>query len=400
MNTDSKEKPKNRFERNPKKSIFILLLVFLFLLSYAAEKIVGWSSEDSLIKPKTVRSIRLKEHEPSQEIVIAFSDNYLPHTDGSAVKIKHRLKMDDQGFIFPSKKHDDPDYSVVFLGGSTTECINMDELARWPYLVGSFIEEKLAKKVNSHNGGVSGNVSLHSLNILINKVLPMNPQVVVMMHNINDLSVLMHEQTYWNKNPYRSLIIESERSNLTKDFIKLIKGTINHHYPHLYSRLYQLKEDLLNKYGSSEKDMGAFLGVDEFAQARDQGLLIDQKKLIERFESSLQIFISVCIARGITPVLMTQANRFTDNPDELIIKPIQLVLKDKLDYKGYKKLYDSFNETIRKVGQKNNILVIDLDRYVPKDKKYIDDTVHYNEFGSNFVAREISRQLMGTMRSS
>ena len=53
-------------------------------------------------------------------------------------------------------------------------------------------------KINTYSSGVSGNNSMHSINILLNKILPLDPQVVVMMHNWNDLIVLLYEGGYWN----------------------------------------------------------------------------------------------------------------------------------------------------------------------------------------------------------
>jgi len=54
--------------------------------------------------------------------------------------------------------------------------------------------------------GVGGNNSLHSIDILVNKVIPIKPDIVVMMHNINDLVTLIYDQTYWGKNPTRKPI--------------------------------------------------------------------------------------------------------------------------------------------------------------------------------------------------
>ena len=53
----------------------------------------------------------------------------------------------------PSKVHDHPDLTLAFLGGSTTECIYVDENNRFPYLAGRLIEEQTGLKVNSYNAG-------------------------------------------------------------------------------------------------------------------------------------------------------------------------------------------------------------------------------------------------------
>ena len=108
----------------------------------------------------------------------------------------------------PSKIHDHPDLTIAFLGGSTTECIYVDEDNRFPYLAGRLLERQTHLKVNSYNAGRSGNNTLHCLNILLNKVVNLKPDIVVLMENINDLAILMYEKTYWNTNPSRSPIQE------------------------------------------------------------------------------------------------------------------------------------------------------------------------------------------------
>ena len=128
-------------------------------------------------------------------------------SDGLAQK-PYVVRVDRQGFIMPSKVHDHPDLTIAFLGGSTTECIYVDEATRFPYLAGRLHGKQTGLKVNSYNAGRSGNNTLHCLNILLNKVVNLKPDIVVLMENINDLAILIYEKTYWNTNPSRSPIQE------------------------------------------------------------------------------------------------------------------------------------------------------------------------------------------------
>ena len=66
-----------------------------------------------------------------------------------------------------------------------------------------------------------------------------------------------------------------------------------------------------------------------------------------------------------------------------------------LSYARLKELYDAFNDTIREVGRKNHVMVIDLAREIPPDKKYIYDTIHLNDAGSQMAARIIAARLKG-----
>jgi lysophospholipase L1-like esterase len=64
-----------------------------------------------------------------------------------------------------------------------------------------------------------------------------------------------------------------------------------------------------------------------------------------------------------------------------------------INYDSYKEVYDLFNETIRQIGARNNVLVIDLDKEVPQEKEYMYDAVHFNDTGSRLAAEIISRDL-------
>ena len=110
-------------------------------------------------------------------------------------------------------------------------------------------------------------------------------------------------------------------------------------------------------------------------------------EMVEQFEMNLQTFITICKIRKITPVLMTMASRFTENPEKGIIDRFKTVV---ISYQEYKHLFDLFNDSIRKKALENNILVIDLAAKIPPEKEYIYDVIHYNNTGS-IKAAEIIR---------
>lgn len=74
----------------------------------------------------TDRFIRLKEHKPSFSGFLIPSDYNMKNTDSLTQK-RYLFRTDENGFIMPSRIYDKPDLSIVFLGGSTTECKHVDE---------------------------------------------------------------------------------------------------------------------------------------------------------------------------------------------------------------------------------------------------------------------------------
>lgn len=274
----------NLFEKHPRKTILAVNLIVLVALGVVFNlKIINnrWTEFEPrslktmvkqwyigrVIDANVGRFIMLREFAPNQEKFDRPSRDYLSHIAPNSVERKfYRIHTDEHGFITGSQAHHtNPDLNVVFLGGSTTECLFIDEDKRFPVLVKQHLEQSTGKQVNTYNGGVSANESMHSLNIFINKVLPMKPDVVVMMHNINDLVMLRPKGGYGYQGSRKSHVQTSKN---------------------VFTR-FEIPEPFVN------------VGDDIIKQ---------------EFSANLKSFAALAKIRGIKPVLMTQANR-VDNDD-------------------------------------------------------------------------------------
>ena len=292
------------------------------------------------------------------------------------------LRADQDGFIMPSKIHAHPDFVIVFLGASTTECTWVDEENKFPYLAGRLLEKQTGQKINSYNASKAGNHTLHSIDILYNKLIPLKPNIVVMMHNVNDLNTLLFEDTYWNNNPYRSPIVE-DKPSLIKQFREIRDLLI----PYSYAGM----KDVIRLIRGNKE-------VDEFKKVRGKKINIDKYYLANEFRLNLETFIQICKIRGIDPVLMTQQNRFKSNPDPVILDRFNLLGETRgITYANYKEVYDLFNDTIRETGAKNDILVIDLAKKIPPEKEFLFDAIHLTDQGSKLAAQIIQEALRPMM---
>ncbi len=368
---------------------------------YVAEKILAYRNRNWVIVYSDVyhntgylRSIRLRELTPELNIQVPITDTYLSHTSGLNKK-SAKIRVDKNGFIVPSRIHNNPDRTIVFLGGSTTECLFVEEESRFPFLVGRYLELDLGKSINSFNGGVSGNNSLDTINTLLNKVIPLKPDIVVAMENVNDRSILLYEGSYWNNNPFHSPIIYNDRVH---DFFRVAKEIKDWLFPNLFNALKEtVKLDFVGTLKRLLRGESATPGTNrqnEFVGSQGAQRSYDEKQWINEFEMNLQTFIDISKARRITPVLMTMANRLTATPDPVIKEAAKYEEETfGITYRQLKKSTDDFNEAVRRVGKRNGILVIDLARKVPQDVRYMYDAGHYNDEGSKFVARIIADEL-------
>ncbi len=349
----------NFLEKYPKISTLILSLTIVCAFIFLLFKIITldilqdfeggekYSIYDKImyqIRCNKERHIRLRELQPNANYLRTPSQNY-----ETLENRQYHLDVDNNGFIKPSFVNKDPQVQIFFLGGSTTECEMVDPEFRFPYLAGRILQEKLNIKINSDNSAKSGNNSLHSINILLNKLIPFKPDIVVMMHNINDLSTLFYEGTYWNNNKLIAPIACDKKNR--DNFIK--------------NDQWSLSESWRNRILKDSDE---------------------QERITEYFVQNLKIFIGIAKAKNIIPVLMTQANRIENDPD---FKNERGEEASKL----YQKLYIKFNQKIRLIAKNENVLLIDLAKKIPSDKKYIYDVVHFNKAGSILVADEVAKNL-------
>ncbi len=390
--TSPEQRQKNWFEENSKKTLVLIFLAFLVAATWATEKFLAYRNHSAKMMLFTERRyINLREFQPSLDVVYTPTDKSVRESD-SLVKKAYRVRTDANGFILPYNRYPDPDLTLVFLGGSTVACLYVEEENRYPYLVGNLLEKASGKKVTSYNSGVGGNNSLHSLDILLNKIIPLKPDVVVMMHDINDLVSLIYDGTYWSHNPTRGPIVDYQLyKNLTgmKAISTLARDT---YIPNLHLAFRSLCKKIFGKKAGDPED--------EFAQVRGRKIVFDAARILDDFQMNLQTFINICRARRITPVLMTQFNRYKSDPDEKIRQAMRGFESDsKISTQEFKEIYDKFNEATVQVGRRNGVLVIDLARAIPQEAKYMYDVVHLNTAGSRLAAQIISEQLLPLAQS-
>lgn len=362
--------------------VFAVLAIATFILNKYYERI---SHIQELADLKDRRYIRFREWLPNYTMYTT------PHEDvdyyQNLEEREYILRTDSQGFIQPGFIHQQADVSIFFIGGSTTECLYMDEEARFPYLAGRLLEGETGQKINSLNCGRSGNNSIHSNNILYNKLAPYHPDIVVMSHAINDLATLAHYRSYWHPDSYNN-----SRSATVKLKLKDI---------HQFEPQQQPARLLFNIAPYAYMGISTKLNPpplpEEFEELPYGAALLDSSYLAD-FKNNLEIFISICRDIDAQPVLMTQANNFKLGiawvEKDSVLTRRYTNPNDPEFFNRFNTMYQLFNQTTREVAREKNVPLIDLDSLIPAGHQYIYDEVHYNSKGSELAARHIYQQLL------
>lgn len=360
-------KRQNRFENNPRAVMGLLYGLLTLALLVGAFFLVKAVRDEA--KRGVERYIVMRERRPDSDIPQTPGKDHAAQADGLERR-PYPFRVDSDGYLIPSQVHEKPDATVVFLGGSTTECMYMEEQERFPYLTGRKLEQALGLKVNTLNGGVSGNNTMHALLLLQGKVLARKPEAVVLMECVNDINFLMVLGSYWTPHATRGIAHDKE---------------------------YGWAKTLILKYLTKRPPMGKLSG-DEFEQYRGRKAALDMERIAGDYRKNLELFVFLCRQHGIKPVLMTQFNRITENPDENIKRMMLPNLETYgLTYAEYRAAYRRLLDTMRAVAAEQQVGLIDLDQLVPKTSEYMNDSVHLNARGAALASDIVAGRLPGLL---
>ena len=391
----STDTSQSRFEKHPVLTLLLILLFPAFFLVAGAEYYLEETVRQGVENPGHLRYIRLREQNPyySQKYDL---DDYIDHTMQGLEQQEVVFRADENGFVAPSRVHEDPDRTIVFLGGSTTECHLVSENLRFPFLAGRLLEERSGLKINSLNAGKAASHTWHSINVFANKVIPLKPDIAVLMHNFNDLAGALARNGYWSDDHLYSLVVDPvinrhvslvnihdlDRGRL---FRELLRGAKHLTIPELWSEVVHLLKGIGTAgNGAAKPDPAEVTGPSKEAQ----------DEMVRQFERALRSFVALARIYDITPVLMTQFNRFTATPDEFIQREFSQIWGNAgMTYTAYKALFDRYTETIKRVGREEGLQVIDLEPVVPKTSEYMYDWIHLNDRGAELVSDRIASSL-------
>lgn len=313
---------------------------------------VVWENPYRLERPTHVMALRLQHQNRNLPVDRSAIDPEQPTAE---------FRTDARAYILPSRRFEEPDGTVAFLGGSTTENRGVQEPLRFPALVSTLFEER-GLRVNTLNAGMAGNNAQDALNLLLNHVVYDAPDAVVLMEAANDIGFLNRLGSY-----------ESRSGGPMTGRMAL-------------QWLAQRASSKLWLVGALHKAV-AVRPLTTKAVAPQAGMKRATAELpSEQFVYRLRAFARICRSFDIEPVLMTQP----------VVALTTELTPDWLEAENQVR----FNELIRIVAREEGAVLIDLAQHVQghaetvKDPKSIlYDGVHLSDRGSRIAAELIEQRL-------
>lgn len=272
-----------------------------------------------------------------------------------------------------SKEKNQGVYRIVCLGGSAVYGVQLSDSQTYPAqlerLLNSY-QDKITFQVI--NAGVTGYTTMESLINLVTRILPLNPDMIIIYHGYNDFKPnrfpgFEPDYTHWR---IRETLPERHLINILSSKISFVRN------------LMTLQLKIMRKYNLY------FSKCRRFHTVSDKG--------VSSFIRNLKNMIYIARGNGIVPVISTFS--FLMNKENLEQHPDKF--KDliwrlpNLSYQGILDAKTQYNDVIREVAREQKVLLVDNASLIPESLDYLFDHCHFTAEGAILLAKNFAKAIL------
>ena len=303
-------------------------------------------------------------------------------------------------------------FRILTIGGSTTECLYLDQSESWPQLLEDRLNSVTELPVWVGNVGKSGrNTRAHVLQV--EKLLDQHSQIdlLVLLIGINDLALRLILDIEWrpmkaeNQTSYHYKVLHRAFSVYPLD--RFDPFSFDYKRTGIWRLLRQVKSRIVRPVRDArfEDDVGSGYVVRRERRQRAAKMvdtLPDMTPALEEYAENISQIINLARERRTQLVFMTQPSMWRrDLPDSLtkllwygrIGEPKEATSIPYYSVEALAAAMKMYNETLLEVCKTKKANCLDLSELVPKDTNAFYDDVHFNEQGAEIVADALSRYL-------
>jgi lysophospholipase L1-like esterase len=288
-----------------------------------------------------------------------------------------RFTVNSDGIRGPELPARDAAYRILCIGGSTTECVYLDDAAAWPALLMRQLNAaQPASQVWVGNAGMSGRtVAAHVRLILGPRRLP-DLDCVIVLAGINDLiefllgADLIRERSLFN-DELRPIWKGSMAMVLLRRAVKRYKAAL------------VIEDEAGQGYEAVRRHRRASPVIDE---------LPDLHPALERYRNHLLRLTATCRARRLRLILLTQPVMWKEglSPAAADLLWIGRDARDRyFPPRRLREAIDQYNETLKSVARQEQVEIVDLSSMSGGESYFYDDC-HFTEAGAQEVADRVA----------
>lgn len=269
-------------------------------------------------------------------------------------------------------------FRILTLGGSTTRNFSLAENDRYPSVLQELLQNEYPESnIEVFNAGMDWYTTKHSLINYVTNLRDWHPDLVIVMHAINDVVRSFSDHEHAIK-PYNRL------------WSHFYGPSINGAKPPTF------EEDVLRDY------LRAW-----FSTIRNQkrNIPLERYVSLDDFERHLRYLVHYLESDKTQIVLMTQPYLYKD---QMSAEELSLLWfgkkwgKEKTTVFQYqyssedslRVAMDAFNEKTKTVSLDENVLLVDLESEISKDLEHFTDDVHYTVKGAHRVGELVAEKII------
>jgi lysophospholipase L1-like esterase len=281
---------------------------------------------------------------------------------------------------------------VFMIGGSTTECLYIDDSLAINRIVERRLNANLSGRVKVYNAGISGAALDDHVSMLVHRVVHLQPDAVVVFAGINDLTRSIHHADPLHFTPPDSLI---QRWKLT-DYVRFAATEFQ-----IPRRMYYLLKPLMPRSPTqilteipNNSAYGEQVHLAQSAPPAVGPPRVDR----DSYRNNLETLIGVARSHGIRLYLMTQQTTWNGH-DPAVTRWQWMRYHDGVTYPedAMDAAMDSLNDVMREVATEFGVPLYDLPAHMAKTSEFFYDDVHFNIRGARETGEALATLMLATL---
>jgi len=260
---------------------------------------------------------------------------------------------------------------IFIIGGSTTQCLYIDDAKSMNRVLQTSLRETFpGRNIKVYSAAKSGDATAEHLAMLSQRIIQMQPDMVIVFSGINDL-----------------------RKSIQR-YDHLHTGAIKQYSPRylfLAATDFQMGRRMYYLFRRKEKEEERELiplktNYNELFRIQQQTPESDSTPYInaQPYSVNLNSIAGICLANDVPLVFVPNQSTWNSKTDTAMRTRHWLLTCGKVRYKEeyLERGLDVFNDTMRAISERKNISLFDLPKVMPGSGYYFYDDCHFNNNGS------------------
>ncbi len=268
------------------------------------------------------------------------------------------------------------EYRIFMVGGSTTECLYLDDKDSIDHVLQDELKAlKIKKDIRVYNAGKSGDRTDDHISMIAHRIVHLEPDMIIILCGINDLLAFRKHYDYLHLAPNK----EGQFF-----YFKMLVSKLQ-----LYRRADYLLQKWFRRMDIFETiPLRSDYKVKASAERALPKLGSDPPLNLKAYAENLRTLIGICKAHKITLVLMTQQTTWASTVDPHV-KEWQWRLfgyrEDRMD-----RAINAVNDVMRRSAAEFGVPLFDLAQWAPKSLEFFYDDFHFNVRGAKLTGKQLA----------